>query len=172
MKFQFNPDLDFQAEAIASIVGIFEGQEVCRTNFTVAPLKKEEALLAGLDQNDLGIGQWYDDAVRTMNYVSPMVYPSHYPTGVLKFKNPADHPYEIISDSLKKGNEVIDAAAAGAPAPKIATQRPWLQAFDMGAKYTPTMIAAEVKAARDNHASGFMFWNASNNYDNLPDLTK
>ena len=123
-------------------------------------------------QNDLGIGQWYDDAVRTMNYVSPMVYPSHYPTGVLKFKNPADHPYEIISDSLKKGNEVIDAAAAGAPAPKIATQRPWLQAFDMGAKYTPTMIAAEVKAARDNHASGFMFWNASNNYDNLPDLTK
>lgn len=27
MKFQFNPDLDYQAEAIASIVDIFEGQE-------------------------------------------------------------------------------------------------------------------------------------------------
>ena len=36
MKLQFNPDLDFQREAIDSITGIFKGQETCRTNFTVA----------------------------------------------------------------------------------------------------------------------------------------
>jgi type III restriction enzyme len=45
MKIQLNPDHDCQAEAIGSIVDIFEGQEVCRTNFMVAPLKKEEGLL-------------------------------------------------------------------------------------------------------------------------------
>ena len=56
MRIQFNPNLDFQAEAINSIVDVFEGQEICQTNFTVAPLKKEDDLLAGLDQNDLGIG--------------------------------------------------------------------------------------------------------------------
>lgn len=56
MKIQFNPALEYQADAIASIVGIFEGQEVCRTNFTVAPLKKEEGLYADQEQNDLGIG--------------------------------------------------------------------------------------------------------------------
>jgi len=56
MKIQFDPNLDFQAEAIDSIVDIFEGQEICQTNFTVAPLRKEDSLLAGLDQNDLGIG--------------------------------------------------------------------------------------------------------------------
>jgi hypothetical protein len=123
-------------------------------------------------QNDLGIGQWYDDAVRSANYVSPMVYPSHYPTGVLKFKNPAEHPYEIISDSLMKGNEVIGAALAGDPSLRIATQRPWLQAFDMGAKYTPAMIMDEVRAARDNKSSGFLFWNARNDYSNLPDLSQ
>ncbi len=39
MKLQFNPDLDFQREAIDSITGIFRGQEICRTNFTVAPLQ-------------------------------------------------------------------------------------------------------------------------------------
>lgn len=39
MKFQFSPNLSYQAEAIASIVDIFEGQEVCRTHFTVAPPK-------------------------------------------------------------------------------------------------------------------------------------
>jgi hypothetical protein len=123
-------------------------------------------------QSDLGIGQWYDDAIRTMDYVSPMVYPSHYPTGVLKYKNPADHPFEIISDSLKKGGEVILAAAAESPSPKLATQRPWLQAFNMGAIYTPEMIMNEVKAARANNVSGFLFWNARNDYSSLPNLSE
>jgi type III restriction enzyme len=56
MKIKFDPNLDFQAEAISSISDIFEGQEVCRTNFTVAPLKKGEGWLDGLEQNDLGVG--------------------------------------------------------------------------------------------------------------------
>ena len=56
MKIQFNPGLDYQADAIASIVDIFEGQETCRTTFTVAPLKPEGPLLTAEDQSDLGIG--------------------------------------------------------------------------------------------------------------------
>ncbi len=58
MKIQFNPDLGYQQEAISSITSIFEGQEVCRTNFTVAPLKAfgEGALLSHADMNALGIG--------------------------------------------------------------------------------------------------------------------
>jgi len=56
MKLQFNPNLDFQREAIDSIVNIFQGQEVCSTNFTVAPLRKEEGWLDGMTQSDLGIG--------------------------------------------------------------------------------------------------------------------
>ena len=58
MKFQFDPNLDFQREAINAAVDLFDGQEICRTNFTVAPLKAWETgtLFAGLDQNDLGIG--------------------------------------------------------------------------------------------------------------------
>jgi hypothetical protein len=123
-------------------------------------------------QSDMGIGQWYDDAIRTMDYVSPMVYPSHYPAGVLKYTNPAAHPYEIIDDSLKKGSEVIAEAATESPAPKLATQRPWLQAFNMGAVYTPEMIMKEVKAARANNVSGFLFWNARNDYSSLPDLSE
>jgi type III restriction enzyme len=56
MKLRFNPNLTYQQEAIRSIVGVFEGQEVCRTNFTVAPLRKEEGWLDGMEQSDLGIG--------------------------------------------------------------------------------------------------------------------
>lgn len=55
MKIQFDPNLDFQKEAIDSIVGLFDGQEICRTNFTVAPLSKDEPQFEAM-QSDLGIG--------------------------------------------------------------------------------------------------------------------
>ncbi|MBM7562509.1 type III restriction enzyme [Fusibacter tunisiensis] len=35
MKFQFNKDLDYQMDAISSIVDIFEGQKLAKSNFTV-----------------------------------------------------------------------------------------------------------------------------------------
>lgn len=56
MKIQFDPNLDFQAEAIASVVDIFEGQETCRTSFTVAPLIEDQRQFADQDESDLGIG--------------------------------------------------------------------------------------------------------------------
>jgi type III restriction enzyme len=56
MKLQFDPNLDFQHEAINAVVDLFEGQEVCRTNFTVMPLKyNPQTALPGIE-NDLGIG--------------------------------------------------------------------------------------------------------------------
>ncbi len=58
MKIKFDPNLDFQKQAIESVVGVFEGQEICQTSFTVAPLKswEEETLFSGQEQNALGIG--------------------------------------------------------------------------------------------------------------------
>ncbi len=121
-------------------------------------------------QTDLGIGQWYADALSHFDFVSAMVYPSHYPAGTLGFKKPAEHPYAIVIDSLKKGNEVVTELAAAKT--KIGTQRPWLQAFNLGAVYTPDMITAQIKAAREAGSSGFLLWNAANKYSELPDLTK
>ncbi|MBI9030998.1 DEAD/DEAH box helicase family protein [bacterium] len=43
MKIKFESNLEFQKEAIESITGIFEGQEICKANFTVlAPVKEYE----------------------------------------------------------------------------------------------------------------------------------
>ncbi len=56
MKLQFDPNLDFQHEAINAVVDVFKGQETCRTNFTVLPLKYDpQAILTGM-ANDLGVG--------------------------------------------------------------------------------------------------------------------
>ena len=56
MKIQFDPNLDFQKQAIESVAGVFEGQEICQTNFTVAPLQyTTQQDIPGME-NNLGIG--------------------------------------------------------------------------------------------------------------------
>lgn len=58
MKIQFDANLDYQKQAIDSIIGVFAGQETCQTNFTVAPLQawEEGTLFHGAEENTLGIG--------------------------------------------------------------------------------------------------------------------
>lgn len=53
MKIKFNPELPYQKEALASITSIFEGQEICKSSFTVT-LEKQKVFPG--QENDLGIG--------------------------------------------------------------------------------------------------------------------
>jgi type III restriction enzyme len=55
MKIQFDPDLEHQADAINAVVGVFEGQEICQTNFTVAGAAQGD-LFAPNVTSDIGIG--------------------------------------------------------------------------------------------------------------------
>lgn len=58
MKIQFDANLDYQRQAIESVTGVFAGQEICQTNFTVAPLQswEEGSLFYGTQEDTLGIG--------------------------------------------------------------------------------------------------------------------
>ena len=107
-------------------------------------------------QDGLGIGQRLEDAAPYFDFISPMVYPSHYPDGFDGYSNPADYPYEIVYTSLDKGKENIRSQSA--------KFRSWLQDFDLGAQYTAEMIKKEIKATYDAGWKGWMLWNASNNY--------
>ncbi len=42
MKIKFNPNLDFQREAIKSVTGVFEGQEIGSSHFTVSGIPETE----------------------------------------------------------------------------------------------------------------------------------
>ena len=56
MKLHFEPNLDFQLQAIEAVCDLFRGQEICRTEFTVTrDLQRPQVHLA-FAQNDLGIG--------------------------------------------------------------------------------------------------------------------
>lgn len=108
--------------------------------------------------NDLNIGQWLENAALYFDYICPMVYPSHYPTGFEGFENPALHPYEVIYWGLTIGNERLASMSSEA---KL---RPWLQDFDMGAVYDARMVNLEKKAVYDAGAFGWLLWNPRNIY--------
>jgi type III restriction enzyme len=55
MKLHFEPNLDYQMQAIEAICGLFHGQETCRTEFTVTSESASSSFLPGMP-NDLGIG--------------------------------------------------------------------------------------------------------------------
>ncbi len=116
-------------------------------------------------ENDFGIGQRLRDVLPTVDFVSPMVYPSHYPPNFKGYGNPAEFPYEIVKESVDAGAALIEQETGGLPAETRRKTRPWLQDFDIGAVYTAAKIEAQIKAARDAGASGWMLWNARNVYE-------
>ena len=56
MKLHFEPNLDFQLQAVEAVCGLFRGQEICRTEFTVTIDPAESQPWLTFAQNDLGIG--------------------------------------------------------------------------------------------------------------------
>ena len=54
MKLHFEPDLDYQREAIEAVCGLFHGQETCRTEFTVTRDDADPQM--AFFENDLGTG--------------------------------------------------------------------------------------------------------------------
>ena len=56
MKLHFEPNLDFQLQAIDAVCDLFRGQEICRTDFTVTREAVGSQERLAFDQNDLGIG--------------------------------------------------------------------------------------------------------------------
>jgi hypothetical protein len=108
--------------------------------------------------DDLNIGQRIIDAMDYVDYICPMVYPSHYPPHFLGFENPALHPYEIVYQSLIRGQSILSRANARA------RLRPWLQDFDLGARYDAEQIRWQKKATYEAQACGWFLWNPQNRY--------
>ncbi|MCO7473277.1 type III restriction-modification system endonuclease [Stenotrophomonas maltophilia] len=57
MKLHFEPNLDYQMQAIEAVCDLFRGQEICRTEFTVTMKLPDGAQMSlGVAQSDLGVG--------------------------------------------------------------------------------------------------------------------
>ncbi len=110
------------------------------------------------------IGQDISRMGEYTDYVCPMVYPSHFWPGAAGFDNPAQHPYEIILESMQRGAKLLDG--------KRAMLRPWLQDFtltwvpkDQIVEYGPNEVRAQIKAMEDfGKAAGWQLYDSANQY--------
>lgn len=87
---------------------------------------------------------------RQADYISPMVYPSHWGAGEYNVANPNAQPYAIVARSLRDFNR--DARNSGA---RIV---PWLQDFTLGVAYGPAEVRAQIDAARSVGIDEFLLW--------------
>lgn len=123
------------------------------------PLSADLFGLTTIRTDDMNIGQILENAIPYFDYISPMVYPSHYPSGFDGYKNPASHPYEVIMASLNKAVERLNAASSSP-----LKLRPWLQDFDLGADYNAEMIKKEKQAVYDAGLNSWLMWDPRNKY--------
>ena len=56
LKLRFEPDLDFQLQAVGAVCDLFRGQEICRTEFTVTRDRLDPQQRLAFAQDDLGVG--------------------------------------------------------------------------------------------------------------------
>jgi len=113
--------------------------------------------------DDLNIGQVLEDAFPYFDYISPMVYPSHYPSGFYGHSNVNAVPYEIVKISMDSAVNRLNIFH-NTVASTTVKLRPWLQDNDYPVPYTPDMIRAQIKATYDSGLDSWMLWDAGNTY--------
>jgi hypothetical protein len=91
-----------------------------------------------------------------VDYVAPMLYPSHWNSGEYDVANPNSQPYDIVFRSLADFNKQTE----GTHAEVI----PWLQDFSLGVTYGDDEVRAQIDAAAAAGDSSFFLWNAATRY--------
>ncbi len=115
--------------------------------------------MTAVNTDDLGIGQILEKTVPYFDYISPMVYPSHFPSGWAGISDPAGEPYAVIKKSMERAYERV--VAMGEDPKKL---RPWLQDFNLGAVYTSELVRAQIQALEDIGIYSWLMWSPRNVY--------
>lgn len=119
------------------------------------------------------IGQYLEYVGKDIDYISPMVYPSHYAYGQIvnnvKFEVPDLEPYAVVYNTLVKGRDRI----AQVPDYK-AKVRPYLQDFTaswlkkngkkMYQEYGAEQVRQQIQAVYDAGYDEWILWDAGNTY--------
>ncbi len=120
---------------------------------------------SGSALGDEGIGQHWEAMANAVDYVAPMMYPSHYGRGNYGLKYPDTQPSATIDASIK------DILARNANLETQPITRPWIQ--DFTAKwlgkgryiaYGSKEVRAQIDALAANGVDEYMVWNSSNRY--------
>lgn len=98
-------------------------------------------------------------------FLSAMIYPSHFDPGFMGFEEPGDHP-ELVGQGMKHMREEMEAHGINPDDPKVAKMRPWLQAMrHKSSNYGAQYIQDEIRSGDRQGATGWLLWNPGQIYD-------
>ena len=118
------------------------------------------------------VGQDYVQMAAHLDYICPMVYPSHYHNGSYGIAVPDAEPYRTINAAASASVQALDAV----PEENRAHVRMWLQSFTASwvsgyINYGPQQIRDQIKGAYDAGYDEWILWNAAVNYQPQAFLT-
>ncbi|MEX1178307.1 MAG: putative glycoside hydrolase [Nitriliruptor sp.] len=102
------------------------------------------------------IGQDIPAMAEHLDYMAPMIYPSHWGPGEYDVADPNRQPYDIIRATL----EVWDEATAGTRARIV----PWLEDTPYRAWDRPHQVREQIRAARDHGIDEWLMWNPGSSF--------
>lgn len=113
------------------------------------------------------VGQNYIEMSRYVDYICPMVYPSHYAKGYGGIDVPDAEPYKLIDIEMRGSVKKLEQLKAQQDT--YAECRPWLQAFTATwvrghIKYTGSVVREQIEAAYDNGYTSWFLWNSGGSY--------
>ena len=113
-------------------------------------------------KNPEQIAQPVKAMAQTVDYIAPMVYPSHWSKGWYNVADPNAQPYDIVQRSLQDFQNQVKGTGA-----KVV---PWLQDFSLGRDYGAKELREQIQAARDAAIFGYLIWDPKVSYhgDGLP----
>ena len=123
--------------------------------------------IIGSEIDSMSVGQVYEDMAAHLDYICPMIYPSHYGDGNFGIEHPDTEPYRTILAALQKSSGVLEAARQEGQHQAIV--RPWLQDFTASylkhyIEYGPEEIRAQIQATYDAGYDEWMLWSAACSY--------
>lgn len=107
-------------------------------------------------RNPRDIAQDVPALARVVDYIAPMIYPSHWGRGSYGVEHPDAQPYDIVRESLLDFRNQSEGTGARLV--------PWLQDFTLGVEYGPEEVRAQIEAARDLGIDEWIMWDAEVTY--------
>ena len=112
------------------------------------------------------VGQSYVEMSKYLDYICPMIYPSHYGDGYYGIDYPDTQPYELIYGALEASRTALAQIEEGE---HRATVRPWLQDFTASwlkhyIRYGPQEVREQIEAVYDSNYDEWLLWNGAMNY--------
>ena len=113
--------------------------------------------------DDMRIGQYWEAMSNAVDFICPMMYPSHYANGSYGLAVPDQRPYELVDRGLR------DAKRRNLNLDTPAIIRPWLQGFTASwvkghRPYGPEEIRAQIRALERHGIDTFLIWHPGGKY--------